>query len=97
MSILKATFASCILSILSLHQAVAQFVVPDAALVTKLQFFVPAAMNGNVLDTTHADVLNLAVLPICCAGITDLSGVEYFTGLVELRANNNAITTLNEL
>ncbi|MBP6311646.1 MAG: T9SS type A sorting domain-containing protein [Flavobacteriales bacterium] len=97
MSMLKAAFATCILSILSLHQAVAQFVVPDAALVTKLQFFVPAAMNGNVLDTTHTDVLNLAVLPICCAGIVDLSGVEYFTGLVELRANNNALTTLNEL
>ena len=97
MSIVRATLTSCILTLLSLHHAQSQFVVPDPVLVTKLQFFVPAAMNGNVLDITHPDVLNLAVLPICCAGITDLTGVEYFTGLVELRANNNAITTLNAL
>lgn len=93
----KSVLAAALFSLFIFQNVQAQFVVPDPALVTKFQFFVPDAMNGNVLDTTHADVLNLAVLPICCAGITDLSGVEFFTGLVELRANNNSVVNINEL
>ncbi len=59
----------------------AQFTVPDAAFATKLNQIVPAAMSGNVLDTSHPSVLALTYMNVNGAGIYDLDGIQYFTGL----------------
>lgn len=69
-----------------------QFVVPDSAFAAQLQLAVPAAMNGNVLDTLHPSVTGLTGWVLSGAGIADLSGIQYFTSLGFFYVNVNPIT-----
>jgi uncharacterized repeat protein (TIGR01451 family) len=75
----------------------AQFTVPDAAFATKLNQIVPAAMSGNVLDTSHPSVLALTYMNVNGAGIYDLDGIQYFTGLQTLLCSVNYLTTMPAL
>jgi uncharacterized repeat protein (TIGR01451 family) len=75
----------------------AQFTIPDAAFATRLSVMVPAAMSGNVLDTTHPSVLALNYMNVANAGIYDLDGIQYFTGLQVLVCSGNYLTTMPAL
>ncbi|QQR86727.1 MAG: DUF11 domain-containing protein [Flavobacteriales bacterium] len=72
----------------------AQFTVPDPAFAARLSLMVPAAMNGAVLDTLHPSVAALTYMNVAGAGLTDLNGVQYFTGLQTLVCSNNYLTSM---
>ncbi|MCB0794537.1 MAG: DUF11 domain-containing protein [Flavobacteriales bacterium] len=75
----------------------AQYAIPDPAFAAKLQQIVPNAMSGNVLDTTHADVLTLNDMAVNNAGISDLDGIQYFAALTSLKCHYNSLTSLPDL
>ena len=85
------------LAILSGSSVNAQFTVPDSAFAARLNVLVPAAMTGNVLDTAHPNVLALNYMNVNGAGIHDLDGIQYFTGLQMLLCSSNYLTTLPAL
>ena len=55
----------------------AQFTITDAAFAEGLQYWVPAAMNGNVLDTLHPDVINTTNLAFYAVPIANIDGIRY--------------------
>ncbi|MCC7501060.1 MAG: DUF11 domain-containing protein [Flavobacteriales bacterium] len=75
----------------------AQFPVPDAAFASRLSILVPSAMSGNLLNTSDPAVQSLAYMNVSGAGINDLDGIQYFTGLQSLICNDNYLTTLPSL
>lgn len=75
----------------------AQFTIPDPALAAALEEVVPDAVNGNVLDTTHASVLERETLVLRFDGIVNLSGVRFFTNLDSLDVTGNDFTSLPAL
>lgn len=75
----------------------AQYAIPDPIFAYRLQQLVPNAMNGNVLDTNHMEVTSLTALSVYSAGISDLSGIQFFDALVVLDCNDNQLTSLPSL
>ena len=75
----------------------AQFAIPDAAFASRLSFLVPSAMSGNVLNISDPAVLGLAYMNVAGAGINDLDGIQYFTGLQTLICNDNYLTNMPSL
>ncbi len=75
----------------------AQFAIPDAAFASRLSFLVPSAMSGNVLNISDPSVLGLGYMNVAGAGINDLDGIQYFTGLQTLICNDNYLTTMPSL
>lgn len=75
----------------------AQFTIPDAAFAVRLGVLVPSAMNGNELDTTDPSVQGLTYMNVSGAGIHDLDGIQYFTGLQTLVCSGNYLSTLSAL
>lgn len=69
--------------LLGLHfTTAAQWVtIPDPAFVAKLTELYPACMDGDLLDTQCADVVNATWLDLASSGISDLTGMEYFVNL----------------
>lgn len=83
-----------LLSLLVHSRSEAQFTVPDPAFATRLSLIVPAAMNGAVLDTLHPSVQALTYMNVSGAGIYDLSGVRFFTGLQTLLCTDNYLVSM---
>ena len=75
----------------------AQFTITDAAFAEGLQYWVPAAMNGNVLDTLHPDVINTTNLAFYAVPIANIDGIRYFTNLQTLSLEIHALTELPPL
>ena len=73
------------------------FLIPDAAFAAQLENYVPAAITGNVLDTTHPEVLALTDMAVSNLGISDLDGIQFFTALQNLTCSNNQLTELPTL
>ncbi len=79
-------------------QATAQWVtISDPAFVTKLNQLFPGCMNGNQMNTQCPDVLSTIVLELGNAGISNLTGIEHFVGLLSLNCSNNQLVTLPPL
>ena len=92
----QITVVSCFLSLSSyICKAQTWFVVPDAAFAGYLRGNIPAAMQGDSLNTSSALVtttthsLNLSDL-----GIANLNGVQYFTSLTYLNCSGNTYTSI---
>lgn len=76
----------------------AQYVtIPDANFVTKLQQLFPGAMNGNQMDTTHAQVVNCTNLNLSSLSIQSIDGIQYFDALEMLNCDQNDLTSLPPL
>ncbi len=82
---------------LSLTSAAQWVTIPDPAFVSKLYDEFPDCMFEDQLDTSCPDVLTATDLDLISAGITDLTGIEYFTSLSHLYCDDNALTQLPEL
>jgi uncharacterized repeat protein (TIGR01451 family) len=86
-------------------QAQTTVVIPDANFAAWLTANIPAAMSGgNLMDTTHADVINRVRMDVENQGIADLTGIQYFVSLQTLDCGNgnlgstpNTLTTLPAL
>ena len=73
--------------------------IPDANFRAKLQTLFPSCFVGVQMETTCIGIttaifLNVERSNIANLGITDLSGIEYFSSLIELRCSGNLLTTL---
>jgi uncharacterized repeat protein (TIGR01451 family) len=71
--------------------------IPDTNFVSKLQQLFPSCMNGNLMDTTCAGIVNATTLWVRNSNINNLSGLEYFVNLNNLNCNKNQLTNLPPL
>ncbi len=73
--------------------------IPDANFATYLQGLIPAAMNGNQMDTTSVLVATTTrTISVVGKYIKDLTGITYFKSLKSLDCSyNNSLTTLPTL
>jgi len=71
--------------------------IPDTNFVAWLQMNVGAAMNGNQMDITHHSVTSLMLMQIQGRSIADISGIQYFTSLMDFNCSNNSITSISAL
>ncbi|HEX7413277.1 MAG TPA: T9SS type A sorting domain-containing protein [Bacteroidia bacterium] len=70
----------------------------DAYFVIYLQGLIPAAMNGNQMDTTSILVTTTTHSINCSSrSIANLFGVQYFTSLTYLECSGNYLTSLPAL
>lgn len=85
---------SCLLSLSNLAQA--QWVaIPNGGFANYLQYTYPDCMDGYMLDTTCADVINASILNIPSSyNATNLEGVQYFDNLTILTVNYHPISTI---
>lgn len=84
--------------LLSANTLRAQYVtIPDTAFVAFLTNNYPSIMSGNQMDTTANVVESLITMDCSNKGIADLTGVEYFDVLRELRADDNIIDSVCRL
>ncbi len=83
---MKKIFFYLILAIISATDSNAQYItIPDTAFANFLNaYYVTACMNGNQLDTTCPDLLNLVSLVNNMSNIKDLTGIQYFKNLQDL-------------
>lgn len=84
---MRVPFGILLIGTTSLSKA--QFVVTDPGMVEALQYWVPAAMNGNVLDTLHPDVLSTTSLTLNIGNtpVLNADGVQFFDSLISLNAS----------
>jgi internalin A len=76
------------------HGVFAQlYTIPDPAFRNKLMASYPSVMTGNKLNITAAKAFTNDLL-ITGAGITDLTGLEYFTSVYKIDASFNNLTTI---
>lgn len=80
-------------------QARAQYTITDDAFAEQLQLWVPAALNGNVLDTLHPDVINLTHMALgqSSSPIANIDAIRYFPNLESFGLGFHALTELPPL
>jgi Secretion system C-terminal sorting domain/SprB repeat len=77
----------------TVNQTPSAFVlIPDAAFVTFLNSNFPNAMSGNLMDTSHVDIINDTILGIPNLGIANFYGLQFFTMLEELYITGNNLS-----
>ncbi|MES2592151.1 MAG: T9SS type A sorting domain-containing protein [Bacteroidota bacterium] len=75
----------------SMVSAQNNYAIPDANFAAWLTANIPAAMSsGNMLDTTHADVLTRTRIDVENLGIVSLDGIQFFDSLKTLDCGNGA-------
>ena len=72
-------------------------VIPDTNFLNKIFLIAPSAVSGNMIDTTDAALISIQVLNLNGSNIYDLSGIEYFDELRELRCESNHLTAVPSL
>jgi len=83
-----------IISVVCFLQTKAQYVtILDTHFAAYLDSLVPAAMNGNQMDTTSPALTTITTLSIMSRSINDITGVQYFKSLRYLYCGNNYDTT----
>ncbi|HTA63476.1 MAG TPA: T9SS type A sorting domain-containing protein, partial [Bacteroidia bacterium] len=72
--------------------------IPDSNFVIYLHQIIPAAMNGNQMNTSSTLVTTTThSINVNGLGIANLSGIQYITTLTYLNCNNNQLTSLPTL
>ncbi len=92
-------FIAVIVTFISLNNnAQTWFVVPDAVFANYLHNTIPAAMQGDSLNTGSTLVTTTThSLNLSDVGIANLNGVQYFTSLTYLNCSGNTFTSLPAL
>ena len=73
----------------------AQFIaIPDSNFAYWLNVNIPAAMNGNLMDTTHVQVTTRTIVTLKNKAISSLEGIQYFDALQQLFCDSNLLVTL---
>jgi uncharacterized repeat protein (TIGR01451 family) len=67
--------------------------IADTAFAHWLQINIPAAMNGDQMDTTHSAVTSMKHMNVQSFNIVNLDGVQYFDSLLTLDCSNNNFDT----
>ncbi len=101
---MKRTSTPVLLATLALGSTpvVAQFTITDDVFLQTLQYTVPDALNGNVLDTLHPDVLACTkLLPSNFLAVNDpcynIDGIRFFVNLDTLGLRYASIGDLTDL
>lgn len=68
--------------------------IPDANFAAWLNANYPSCMSGNQMDINCPGITNEDSLSILSQNISDLTGIEYFTGLAYLNCSDNPLTGL---
>ena len=71
--------------------------IPDANFAAYLQATIPAAMNGNLMDTSSKAVKTLTDIYAPVMGIADLQGIQYFSALKYVMCSGNPLSSLPPL
>lgn len=71
--------------------------IPDAIFLNYLQTKVPLAVYGNSLQITNTMVTTCQSINVKGKGITDLTGIQYFTSLTDLNCDINYLSALPPL
>ena len=92
-------FLIIIASVAKQSQAQTPYVaIPDSNFVHYLKTIVPTAFKGDSLNRSSTLVTTTTdSIIVHGAGITNLSGIQYFTSLTYLNCNNNTLTSLPTL
>ena len=88
------------ISILTSQFSTAQtwFVVPDSSFAVYLRGFIPAAMQGDSLNTSSTLVTSSThSITVASQSINNLNGIQYFTSLTYLDCNDNNLKSLPTL
>jgi hypothetical protein len=84
-----------VLFLISSISVKAQFVtIPDPNFVTYLTTMFPSCMSGNQMDTTCGPITWQNTVNVAGLGITDMTGIQYFDGLLYFDCSNNSLTGL---
>ncbi|MBX2978028.1 MAG: T9SS type A sorting domain-containing protein [Flavobacteriales bacterium] len=85
--------------LMGLHlTASAQWVtIPDPFFAGRLIELFPDCMNEELLDTSCPEVITATMLDLISAGITDLTGIEYFVNLDSLYCADNFLMEMPEM
>ncbi len=80
----------------ALMSARAQYVtIPDTNFVNWIKANInPTCMNGNQMDTTCSTIINTQYIDCSNSNIYDLTGIQYFKRLLQIRCWNNFLVTL---
>ena len=96
--IMKNILFACVMLLCSVSSLKAQFVnIPDTNFRKFLFAHYPAAMLGNTMDTTNAQVVNATSVACDSLFIRDLSGIQYFDNLQVLDCKNNILSLIPPL
>ncbi len=95
-SLLRAAITSSLIVWTTVASA-QTYTIPDPAFANVIHAHVPFAISGNVLQTMHPDVLSLNFMNANASGITNLDGLQFFTGLTVFGCIDNALSTLPSL
>ncbi len=85
---LYKSIVTVVLSIIASCLSAQYVTIPDANFATYLNAVIPSAMKGNQMDTTNSAVTGLSRISVENRGITDLTGIQYFTSLITLDCGN---------
>ena len=99
---MKTTFKRCFIIILFIsmmtqHTFAQNVFIPDANFRTYLQTNYSTCMSGNDLITTCGSVTSATSMNVNMLNISDLTGLEYFTGLTSLYCQSNQLSVLPAL
>ncbi|MGN6645009.1 MAG: leucine-rich repeat domain-containing protein [Cytophaga sp.] len=93
----KSFLLGSILLLMLGNTAFAQlYTIPDPAFRNKLMSSYPSVMTGTKLNTTAAKNFTADLLLIG-AGISDLTGIEYFSSVYKIDASFNSLTTIPDI
>jgi hypothetical protein len=73
------------------------YTIPDSNFAQALNEKIPSCMNGNQLDTTCYELLQLSSLNLSALMISNLDGIQYFKSLGHLSCGSNQLTNLPNL
>ena len=87
------------ISFICFKQAISQtyVTIPDANFVAYLQSTIPAAMNGNQMDTSNTLVTTTTGINVNAMSISNLYGIQYFKALTYLTCAGNLLINLPAL
>lgn len=86
-----------ILLVFKIGKAQTFVTIPDPNFVSWLQTNFPTAMIGNQMDITNTQITTRFSINLSNQSISNLTGIQYFTSLIDLKLNNCSTTLIPSL